>query len=115
VGGSREKWLYVSYTHLTGVYNVTKRFVPGMVRRKWGRIINLASCAGKAGTRYMSAYVASKHGVIGLTRALAVELVQDGITVNAICPASVETQMVEKVIANIVLRTKRSEVKARHH
>ena len=62
-----------------------------MVQRKWGRIINLATFADKTGARYMAAYVTSKHGVIGLTRALAAEFVQDNVTVNAICPAYVET------------------------
>jgi NAD(P)-dependent dehydrogenase (short-subunit alcohol dehydrogenase family) len=106
-------WERILAVNLTGVYQVTKNVVPGMVQRKWGRIINLASFAGKTGAKYMAAYTASKHGVIGLTRALAMEFVTDGVTVNAICPAYVDTPMADAAITNIARRTGRTEADAR--
>ena len=113
IGHDDEIWERTLAVNLTGVYLVTKEVVPGMVRRKWGRIMNMASFAGRIGAKYMAAYTASKHGVIGLTRALAMEFVNDGITVNAICPAYVETPMVEAAIANMVQKTGRTESDAR--
>src|SRR5437588_6599291 len=92
-------------TNLTSVYYVTKAFVPGMIEQSWGRIINIASIAARVGDRYIAAYTASKHGVLGLTRALAAELVRHNITVNAICPGYVDTPMTQQSIANIVART----------
>lgn len=106
-------WEYTLAVNLTGVYYVTKQVVPGMVQRGWGRIINMASIAAKAGAKYIAAYTASKHGVLGLTRALAMEFVGDGITVNAICPGYVDTPMTDASVANIVRRTGRSEAAAR--
>jgi NAD(P)-dependent dehydrogenase (short-subunit alcohol dehydrogenase family) len=76
-----------------------------MVREKWGRIINIASIAGKTGVQYVSAYSASKHGVLGLTRSLALEVAALGITVNAICPGYVDTEMTARGVDNIVART----------
>src|SRR5260370_8132976 len=84
-----------------------------MVAANWGRIINIASIASKVGGKYIAAYTAAKHGVLGLTRALAVELVQYNITVNAICPGYVNTPMTEESISNIVARTGRSEKQAK--
>jgi len=106
-------WEHTLAVNLTGVYYVTKQVVPGMVQRKQGRVINIASTAAKTGAKYVAAYTASKHGVLGLTRALAAEFVADGITVNAICPSYVDTPMTEASIANIVQRTGREEAEAR--
>jgi NAD(P)-dependent dehydrogenase (short-subunit alcohol dehydrogenase family) len=76
-----------------------------MVKRKWGRVINIASIAGKVGAPYISAYAASKHGVLGLTQSVALEVAPLGITVNAICPGYVDTEMTSRGIENIVSRT----------
>jgi NAD(P)-dependent dehydrogenase (short-subunit alcohol dehydrogenase family) len=100
-----ELWHRMLDVNLTGVYYVTKAFVPAMVMQRSGRIINIASTAAKVGERYVAAYTAAKHGVLGLTRALAAELVRYDITVNAICPGYVNTPMTEASMANIVART----------
>jgi 3-oxoacyl-[acyl-carrier protein] reductase len=86
-------WHEVLAANLTGTFFVIQAFVPAMQARRRGRIINLASIAGHRGTPMLSAYCAAKHGVLGLTRALAEELRGDGIAVNAICPGSVDTEM----------------------
>jgi 3-hydroxybutyrate dehydrogenase len=113
LGHPDELWERLLRVNLTGTYNVCKAVVPSMIERRWGRVINIASIASKAGGRYMAAYTASKHGVLGLTRALAVELNPYNITVNAICPGYVDTPMTEETIANIVRLTGRSEDEAR--
>lgn len=100
-----ELWHRMLAINLTSVYYVTKAFVPAMIKQKAGRIISIASIAGKVGGKYISAYTASKHGVIGLTRALAVELNPYNITVNAICPGYVDTPMTDASVANMVART----------
>jgi NAD(P)-dependent dehydrogenase (short-subunit alcohol dehydrogenase family) len=97
-------WHQMLAVNLTGVYYVTKAFVPAMLAQKWGRIITVASVAAKVGGKYIAAYSASKHGVLGLTRSLALELAPH-ITVNAICPGYVETPMTDATIANITSRT----------
>jgi NAD(P)-dependent dehydrogenase (short-subunit alcohol dehydrogenase family) len=76
-----------------------------MLERQWGRIINIASIAGRTGAPYVAAYTASKHGVIGLTRSLALEVALKGITVNAICPGYVKTDMAQYAVKNIVEKT----------
>ncbi len=106
-------WHRMIDANLNSVYYVTKAVVPMMVEAKWGRIINVASIASKVGGKYVAAYTASKHGVLGLTRALAVELVPYHITVNAICPGYVDTPMTAAAVANIAVRTKLSEAEAR--
>jgi NAD(P)-dependent dehydrogenase (short-subunit alcohol dehydrogenase family) len=78
--------------NLTGAYNSCKVFLPAMIDRKWGRIINIASTAAKVGYPHVTAYTASKHGLLGLTRALALETVRLGVTVNAICPGYVDDE-----------------------
>ena len=84
-----------------------------MIERGWGRIINIASIAGKTGAPYIAAYSASKHGVLGLTRSAALEVAAKGITVNAICPGYVDTDMTTRGIENITRRTGLSEEEAR--
>jgi len=88
-----EVWDDVIDANLKGTFLVTRAFLPGMRARGGGRIVNLASIAGRQGTAELSAYCAAKHGVVGLTRALAEELRDDGIAVNAVCPGSVDTEM----------------------
>lgn len=87
--------------------------LPGMITRRWGRIVNVASTAGLKGYPYVSAYVAAKHGLVGLTRALALEVASKGVTVNAVCPGFTETELVAKSIEAIVAKTGRSEDEAR--
>jgi len=106
-------WNKVLAVNLTGAYLVTKEIVPDMIDKRAGCVINIASTAGLVGYAYVSAYVAAKHGVIGLTRSLALEFARAGITVNAVCPGYTETPMFEQAVANIVAKTKRSAEDAR--
>ncbi|MBI4787469.1 MAG: SDR family oxidoreductase [Chloroflexi bacterium] len=106
-------WHKMIDVNLNSIYYVTKAVVPMMVEQNWGRIINIASIASKVGGKYIAAYTAAKHGVLGLTRALAVELVSYNITVNAICPGYVDTPMTDRSVANIAARTKMPEQDAR--
>jgi NAD(P)-dependent dehydrogenase (short-subunit alcohol dehydrogenase family) len=105
-------WHRILNINLNSVYYVTKAFVPAMVERRWGRIINIASLYAKTGGRYVAAYTASKHAVLGLTRALAVEFVEKQITVNAICPGYVDTPMTKTSIQQTMQRTGMSEAEA---
>ncbi|HXJ20690.1 MAG TPA: SDR family NAD(P)-dependent oxidoreductase [Polyangia bacterium] len=88
-------WDAVVDANLKGTFLVTRGFLPGMRSRRSGRIINVASISGRQGTAGLTAYCAAKHGVVGLTRALAEELREDGIAVNAVCPGSVDTAMLQ--------------------
>lgn len=87
--------------------------LPGMLTRRWGRIVNVASTAGLKGYPYVSAYVAAKHALVGLTRALALEVASKGVTVNAVCPGFTETELVAKSVASIAAKTGRTEEEAR--
>lgn len=106
-------WSRMLEVNLTGVYAVTHAVLPRMTARRRGRVINVASTAGLIGYPYVAAYVAAKHGVIGLTRALAQEVAKRGVTVNAVCPGFTETPLLEEAVANIVAKTARSEAEAR--
>lgn len=106
-------WNEILAVNLTGTFLCTRAFLPGMAERGWGRVVNVASIAGKAGMQYTSAYCASKHGVLGLTRAVALECARKGVTVNAVCPGWVDTEMTDTSVANISGKTKMSEAEAR--
>ena len=108
-----ELWHRMLSINLTSVYYVTKAFVPSLIEQRYGRIINIASIASRVGGSYIAAYTAAKHGVLGLTRALAVELMPYEITVNAICPGYVNTPMTDGNVSNIATRTGMPESKAR--
>jgi len=94
--------------NLTGAFLMTRAVLPGMLAARWGRIVNVASIAGRQGYPYVAAYTASKHGLLGLTRALAQEVVTAGVTVNAICPGYVATDLTWASARNIQERTGRT-------
>jgi 3-hydroxybutyrate dehydrogenase len=105
-------WHAILTVNLTGAYLCTRACLPDMLAGGFGRIVNIASTAGLAGYPYITAYCASKHGLIGLTRALARELAPKDITVNAVCPGYTDTDMARTAVANILSKTGRSEAEA---
>ena len=98
-------WTEVMRVNLEGTVNLSRVALPDMLDTGWGRIVNIASTAGLRGYPYVSAYCASKHAVVGLTRALAMEFVRKQITVNAICPGYVATDLLDRTLDNIVSKT----------
>ena len=105
-------WNQMLAVNLTGSYLAIHAVLPGMLEQGWGRIVNIASTAALKGYPYVAAYCAAKHGVLGLTRALALELAKKPVTVNAVCPGYAETDIVRDSIANIRAKTGRSEAEA---
>ena len=103
-----ELWLRHITVNLSGTFYCMRAAVPGMVQNGWGRVINIASIAGKTGAPYIAAYSASKHGVLGLTRSVALEVASKGVTVNAICPGYVDTEMTSRGVENITAKTGKS-------
>jgi NAD(P)-dependent dehydrogenase (short-subunit alcohol dehydrogenase family) len=106
-------WDSILAVNLTGPMLLTRACLPAMYERTWGRVINVASVAGKVGLKNNSAYATSKHGLIGLTRSLALEAARKGVTANAICPSWTETQMLDDAVEALALRTQRTEEEAR--
>jgi NAD(P)-dependent dehydrogenase (short-subunit alcohol dehydrogenase family) len=110
-------WQQMLDVNLSGTFHVTQAVLPGMLDAAAsgtpGRIVNIASTAGLMGYAYVSAYVAAKHGVVGLTKALALEMARKNITVNALCPGYTETEIVQEAVRNIVAKTGQSDAQAR--
>jgi 3-hydroxybutyrate dehydrogenase len=100
-----ELWRRLQGINLDGTFYCMRAALPQMIERGWGRIINIASIAGKTGAPYVAAYSASKHGVLGLTRSASQEVAKNGITVNAICPGYVDTDMTNRGVENITQKT----------
>jgi NAD(P)-dependent dehydrogenase (short-subunit alcohol dehydrogenase family) len=108
-----EMWQRQIDLNLTAPFRCVRRVVPGMVDRKWGRVVVLASIASKRGEPYIAAYTAAKHGVLGMVRSVAAELARTGVTVNAVCPASDDTPMTDGTVESIVATTGRTAEEAR--
>jgi len=106
-------WDRIMELDVTAPFRVTRALVPSMIRSKWGRVINIASNAGVSGYGYSTAYCAAKHAMVGMTRALAIDLARTGVTINALCPGWVETQMADEAVTRIAAKTGRSEDEAR--
>jgi NAD(P)-dependent dehydrogenase (short-subunit alcohol dehydrogenase family) len=109
----REVWDRMLAVNLTGTYLCTREVIPAMAEARWGRVVNVASTAGLRGYPKTAAYCAAKHGVVGLTRALALETAKLGITVNAVCPAYTDTDMAKAAAGNLVRSLGKTEDEAR--
>lgn len=106
-------WDRILEVDVTAPFRITRALVPGMVKAGWGRVINIASNAGLTGYGYSAAYCAAKHAMVGMTRALAIDLARTGVTINALCPGWVDTNMVEEAVTRIANKTGRSLEEAR--
>jgi 3-hydroxybutyrate dehydrogenase len=109
---SLDDWNRLMAVNATGAFLCTRALLPGMLERKWGRIVNLASTAGLSGGKYLAAYSAAKHALVGLTRSTAAEVAGSGVTVNAVCPGFVDTEMTAETVSRIVEKTGRSSDEA---
>jgi 3-hydroxybutyrate dehydrogenase len=108
-----QHWRHLLDVNLMGTVHLTHACLPGMRERRFGRIVNIASTAALAGYAYVTAYCAAKHAVLGFTRALALEVAREGITVNAVCPGYTDTPLLDDAVANIVGKTGASADDAR--
>lgn len=106
-------WDRIMEIDATAPFRLVRALVPGMVKAGWGRVVNIASNAGVSGYGYSSAYCAAKHAMVGWTRALAIDLAKTGVTINALCPGWVHTQMSDEAIARIAAKTGRGVDDAR--
>jgi len=107
-----EEWQRLLTVNATGTFLCTRALLPAMLERGWGRVVNVASIAGLEGAKYISAYCAAKHAVVGFTRALAVETAGSGVTVNAVCPGYVDTPLTDTTLDNVAQRTRKSREEA---
>jgi len=109
---SLDEWNRLMAVNATGAFLCTRAFLPGMLERKWGRVVNVASTAGLSGAKYLAAYTAAKHALVGLTRSAAAEVANTGVTVNAVCPGFVDTEMTVETVGRIVAKTGRTREEA---
>ena len=109
---SLDEWNRLMAVNATGAFLCTRTFLPGMIERKWGRVVNVASTAGLHGAKYIAAYSAAKHALMGFTRSAAAEVATTGVTVNAVCPGYVDTAMTTESLDRIITRTGRSREEA---
>lgn len=109
---SLEEWNRLIAVNATGAFLCTRVFLPGMLERQWGRVVNVASTAGLSGGKYLAAYSAAKHALVGLTRSAAAEVAGTGVTVNAVCPGFVDTEMTAESVDRIVAKTGRTREEA---
>ena len=108
-----EDWQRMLDLNLTAPFRCLRRALPAMTAAGFGRVVVIASVAGKTGSARIAAYTASKHGVLGLVRTAAMEVAKSGVTLNAVCPGYVDTPMTDESVANIAAGTGRSEEEAR--
>ena len=108
-------WQRTMDVNVNGVFHCTQLALESMLENNWGRVVNIASVASLRGFPYVSGYCASKHAVLGMTRALALEVATQGVTVNAVCPGYADTDIVRNAIAGIVSKTGRTEADAMQH
>jgi NAD(P)-dependent dehydrogenase (short-subunit alcohol dehydrogenase family) len=109
---SLDDWNRLMAVNATGAFLCTRAFLPGMLDRKWGRVVNVASTAGLSGGKYLAAYSAAKHALVGFTRSAAADVAGSGVTVNAVCPGFVDTEMTAETVGRIVTKTGRTREEA---